>query len=512
MRLINSIISNTRYKRHAFYFIGGILLILAIFVRIWGLDQYPAGLWFDEGINGLDGWLTALEGPQSFYYRHGNAREPLYIYWIALLFRFLPPTVLTLRLSSALLGLFSAAVFYPLARRFFSPFQAFVTLIFFLFFRWNFHFARLAFRTQIFSFLFLLSILTFVIYIDKKEYKYLIFTSVLHGLTFYTYLSSRLVPFFSLAVILLLYRKDIRTGCLNCLKYIIIYIIIALPLLLFFYNNPEFLFYRVQEVSILSTAQSPVIEAGANFIRSLGAFIWTGDTVVQHNYNNMPIFFFPFNLLFIYGIYIILRKRDIKYCQLVIWLFMAVSISTLSTNAPNILRMSFFSPLSVIILCTGIFHLLSKAGKYISIFYVKTTLVLLIILFISLNTVIYYAWASHSNTKAHFNYDTYALAENIEHFSARQTVWIPEIIFQHPTFQFRMLSIPENRQHNIVPYDHNNIENIEFTEAGFIIMLLPDRPYQYFSEQRILDRYPLISVTDAHWGEIVRIRKEIPDE
>ena len=83
---------------------GAILLaitVAAVFLRLHRLAEIPPGLFFDEGAHGLDA-VQVLQGKHAVFFPDNNGREALIVYAIALAHSLLGPSILAVRLATAL--------------------------------------------------------------------------------------------------------------------------------------------------------------------------------------------------------------------------------------------------------------------------------------------------------------------------------------------------------------------------------------------------------------------------
>src|ERR1043166_5574227 len=102
--------------RYAPWILVGILMIAGV-LRLFALGAIPPGLWYDEAIYALDA-MDVLRGRWTiFFTTETPPREPLFIYSLAGFFVVFGHSVVKARIVSALWGIATVAVFYPVARR-----------------------------------------------------------------------------------------------------------------------------------------------------------------------------------------------------------------------------------------------------------------------------------------------------------------------------------------------------------------------------------------------------------
>jgi 4-amino-4-deoxy-L-arabinose transferase-like glycosyltransferase len=133
----------TRADRWTTLGIGVGLVAVAAAVRLWRIGEVPYGLHGDEALTGLDarrilaeGWI----GPYVYPSGLGQPAGPLY--FTALVFRWFPQTMTTLRTSMALFGIATVGVCYALARRWFDRPVAVIAAILLAAMPWHYHLSR----------------------------------------------------------------------------------------------------------------------------------------------------------------------------------------------------------------------------------------------------------------------------------------------------------------------------------------------------------------------------------
>lgn len=425
-----------------------LVLAFGVFLRIFDLSAVPAGLWFDEGINGLDAVQTvqADGGYELFYIRNNNAREPLYIWYLAQFYgplspfkRLLSPVTL-LRFANSCLNLFACLLmgilFYQYKPHLSRHHIWFILAVFLmLFLRWNIHLSHIAFRTQMFLVTLSASMIAWMIWIDKKQNRYLVLTGVLAGLTFYTYIAARIVPLVFLFQLIVVRKQYCISDIVkDCLLFAVPYLIVISPLAAYFLSHPGHFTWRMKEVSILAQSEQPVRDILMNILKGLRGIVWSGDTVIQHNYHQYPIFRFPFSLFFLMGLYRAVINRKYILINPFIWILSGIGITALSQNAPNFVRMLFILPFTVMFLAYGMtesYEWCRKKWRYsMAVFCV------LCAFFLYQNVSDFYLWARDPSTKQKFNIDTVNIYRYANKFSKKMDIFVYSPIYNHPSFQY----------------------------------------------------------------------------
>jgi predicted membrane-bound mannosyltransferase len=94
----------------------GIILVIAGFLRLYALDTTPPGLYPDEAMNAND----AFTNPGKAFYPENNGREGLYMNLVNLSFKAFGPSPFSLRLVSAVIGIFTVLGLYLLSKELFQ--------------------------------------------------------------------------------------------------------------------------------------------------------------------------------------------------------------------------------------------------------------------------------------------------------------------------------------------------------------------------------------------------------
>lgn len=133
-----------------------LVFLLALVVRTAWLDQFPPGLWLDEGLKGVDAWHTLHAGDEPatgflLVYPALFPREPLLVWILSLVLSVLGPRVIVMRLTVALIGSLACVIFFrSVARverdRGLAPALAAAFVLATL--HWHAHFSRMVFRTN----------------------------------------------------------------------------------------------------------------------------------------------------------------------------------------------------------------------------------------------------------------------------------------------------------------------------------------------------------------------------
>jgi hypothetical protein len=196
----------TRPSRRLIALFG--ILVLAAILRFGALQTIPPGLHADEAANLMD-IEEIRSGLHPIYFPRNTGREPLFIYWQALVVAVLGPSAFALRVAAAIVGLATvpavAFAAWALSRAEHRP-SALAGLY------WHVHFSRLGLRTISLA---LLVTITFGLWwwaVHRPTLMRWALAGLAGGLTLYTYTSSRAVPLMLAVTGLLLLRQSRASG------------------------------------------------------------------------------------------------------------------------------------------------------------------------------------------------------------------------------------------------------------------------------------------------------------
>src|SRR3989344_1518767 len=360
-----------------------LIIFMASFFRLYKINTIPPGLWPDEAANGVDALKALDSGDLKIFYPANNGREGLFINLQAVSIKVFGAEPWALRLVSAIIGILTVAGLYLLTRYMFNWRIAAMASFFLAISFWHVNFSRIGFRAIMLPF-----ILVFIFYflwrgLRNGPLKEFFITGVLSGIGFYTYFSFRIAPLIGLILFwnyLSFIKKDFDHSKYEYAKnqifrgfalLVVTTILIALPLLVYFYRNPgDFLKREGRPISIFGQEQ-PLKELGLSIVRTLGMFNFTGDSNQRHNISGSPELALPIGLFFLAGfikefIHWMRRKHghfSITHTFLFSWFFVMLLPGFLSTEAPHALRTIGVVPVVMIFAAQGFWWLIDLVAR-----------------------------------------------------------------------------------------------------------------------------------------------------
>ena len=307
------------------------MLLVAIFLRFYGLDSVLPVLSYDEAENGLDA-LGVLAGERPIFFTENFGREALFIYLQAISIALLGQTDLALRIVSAVIGILTVVASYLLVQRMFNARIALLACGWLSISLWHVIFSRVGLRTI--SLPLFLAVGFYCLWRGLEEVStqatapsdstmtanrsrsvvWFALSGIVIGLSLYTYSTARFAPFVIVALGMytaLLHRQLLRKALPELVLALALATLVFLPEGLFFLRNPESFLARAHYVWVFNPTLHQGNPGQALFdsaLRSLGMFAIRGDTSWGHNISGRPIFDPLSALLMLVGLALAVRR------------------------------------------------------------------------------------------------------------------------------------------------------------------------------------------------------------
>ncbi|MDP1629325.1 MAG: hypothetical protein Q8L57_01755, partial [bacterium] len=140
------------------------------------------------------------------------------------------------------------------------------------------------------------------------------------------------------------YEFFIKQGFQKLNVFIIVAVLAALPLGIYFFNHPQDFFGRTGQVSVFSAENIPK-ELAISFLKSMRKFFWAGDYNWRHNLSGAPQLLWPVGILFIIGFAASIKEiarrkaRALEHWFLILGFFLMSLPEILTTEGlPHALR------------------------------------------------------------------------------------------------------------------------------------------------------------------------------
>lgn len=410
-----------------------IILAIASFFRLWQLDNIPPGLYPDVAINGNDALDSLKTGNFKVFYPENNGREGLFMWLIALSFSVFGASVWSIKIVAAAVGILTVLGLYLLTRQLFLlensnlpkaskvEIVALLSSFFLAISFWHTNFSRIGFRAILLPF-----ILVFAFYFLFRGYRqkkvlHFIISGIFLGLGFYTYISYRFIILLLPLVLIfwwLAYRKqNLQKRFLLLSSYLLLTtIIVALPIGIYFLQNPHDFIGRAAPISVFA-AENPLKEFGKSLILHLGMFNFHGDQNWRHNFAGSPALSWPTGILFLIGLAFSIQKflNSLKnkdypllasYCLLISWFFIMLLPGILTyEGVPHFLRVVGAIPVVYIFVGFGawkIYEIFNRNIQRKKILFSAVILFLLAVSVFEFNKY-FFVWAQKPEVKDAFS-------------------------------------------------------------------------------------------------------------
>ena len=237
-----------------------LLTMVAAFLRVYRLGDYPAGFHGDEAITGLEaqrilneGWIGPYTGSAL-----GQVTGPFYL--TALAIWLLDASIFSVRFSMALFGVATIPATYLLLRLGFGRWVALFGTTGLTFSYWHLHFSRLGFGVVPLALASTLAVCVLLLAMRTgSRWSWLAAGGCL-SLVLYTYLA---FPTFlgavgaALIVYLFLNRDRLKPVLVSFGVFLMGALIVASPMINFVLDSPDVFFSRIQQKSMLRSHEYP---------------------------------------------------------------------------------------------------------------------------------------------------------------------------------------------------------------------------------------------------------------
>lgn len=386
------------------------IIAVAIILRLWSLDKYPAGLNADEAAIGYNAYSILQTGKDEYgqtlplsFKSFGDYKPGLYFYFVLPFVAALGLNEWAVRLPSAGLGVGTVFLIYFLGNKIFnSKKTGLIAALLLAVSPWHIHFSRGGWETNAATFFVTLGIYLFLHKIGNPKFVFFSLLSFL--ISMYLYQSPRLVvPAFT-GLLIIFYFKQLLPNVKKYLVYVILLLILAIPLILQFasgggserFQGLSFLSDKGPENRInelrgdhggnTSTSKFFHNKAVAYSINFIGHYLdhfspnflfISGDPIVRNKVPETGQFFLICSLFLVVGLLGLASKRFKDAKVLIIWIITAPLASSMTYQTPHAVRaLSMVIPLTLI-MAYGFYLILSfsfnfhtrfkSLGKYLKI-------------------------------------------------------------------------------------------------------------------------------------------------
>lgn len=358
-----------------------LILLLALFLRLYKSGVIPPGIWFDEAQNGNE-VLRILHGnPLEVFIPRLTMMPAMYFYIAAFFTEIFGVNIEALRLVSVITGVLSIAAFYYLCRYIFKDKTLALAGAFLMATsRWHITFSRVAFLGML---TLLLAIICFYFYlkaINEGGKINAVLSGLAMGMALYTYSGANFIPIVVVLHILFSlfdYKAiNIKRNITLGITALAVAAVIASPLALYAVHNPEVFSKRFNDLSIANDIkkENSVMPLLKSIQVHLLMFNFEGDYNGRHNLYKKPMLDMITGVLLIGGFLVsIASPGSLVYF---IWFFVMLSagIMTISIEAPQSYRIIGILPVIYIFMLflldkiRAVLYRINKKSSYFIIF------------------------------------------------------------------------------------------------------------------------------------------------
>jgi 4-amino-4-deoxy-L-arabinose transferase-like glycosyltransferase len=322
------------------------LTLLALALRLPGLDSAPPGLWFDEAQNGIVARnLLAPNALHPAFIGDFTQMGGLYFYMLGLVLKVFGDTaILPLRLLPAIAGTLIVPMLYMIGSRLYGWRVGLVAGTLLAVSAWNITFSRLGMASMPTVVLNIAVYLCLLQGLRTGRLGYYAGAGVLMGLAFQMYYASQLVPvvlglvfLYWLITVRMRFWRAIRGGIVVLAAGILIGF---LPVATFLTQHLNVYMARTGTVSIFTPEGSDghPDALGISLTKHALMFNYMGDSNGRHNLPGAPMLDFWTGALFLVGLGVcLLRVRRWHYFFPLIWFLVSMSggVLTVVFEAPQ---------------------------------------------------------------------------------------------------------------------------------------------------------------------------------
>lgn len=396
-----------------------IVFILALVLRLWSLNNFPAGLNADEAAIGYNAYSLLKTGKDEFghlwpinFQSFNDYKPGLYFYLVLPSVAIFGLNEWAVRFPSAILGTLTVVLVYFLAKQLFekeknNSLLALITVFLLAISPWHLHFSRGGWETNAATFFLVLGVYLF--FLSFKKGIFLSLSAVSFVLSMLTYHSARVVAPLLVLGLVIFFRKNVFS-LVNRKSLITAIFIGGIPFVILLlsmrgqagvsrfagvgifadkgplwrtnelrgqHSNPSSFFVKV--------IHNQYLEYGIQFLNNYlkhfsGNFLFiSGDEIQRNKVPGMGQFLLAEIPFLVLGLFFLIKRKPIGWNVILYWLFVAPVASALTFQAPNAIRsLNMVVPL-IIIMGYGLYRGFEWLKIRIPLVLYKSTIIFVIL-------------------------------------------------------------------------------------------------------------------------------------
>jgi 4-amino-4-deoxy-L-arabinose transferase-like glycosyltransferase len=420
------------------------LLGAAAFLRFYRIDALPAGLHYDEAAYAMLATDMLETGQPQIFFRAYAAREPLFVYLMAASVWCLGHTIFAVHIVPAVVSMGTVLFTYLFGRAAFGSRIALLGAGLTAVSYWQVHTGRLAFRSVTVPMMLALTAWLLWLAFQRKGWRWYGLAGLSAGLTFYTYIPSRFLPFLVggfLLVMLVFNRRWLVSHWPGMAVFGAVACLVFLPLGAHYLRYPEDLFVRFDQSSVFTAGGANTLAAlWDSALRTAGMFSFHGDWSFKYNLPGRPAFDFVTSALFYLGLVVAaVRVRRPEYAYVLVWLVVMLAPGVLTLEAPHFMRVSGVGPAALILPGIGLITLVEGLGRRWHIF--QRALPAVAVVWLGWTGVGAYLsyfqdWGKSQQAYYAMEGDVAAAARYLNTLPANEVIYFSAEHYRHPTVAF----------------------------------------------------------------------------
>ncbi len=322
------------------------ILALALALRLYNLEQLPAGLWFDEADNLLEAREIARDPGNATVYAPSTHLPTLFLLPIAALVKLAGSAITTGRIVAALFGLAGIVTTFLFVRLAFGARVGLVAAFLVAVMRWDINWSRIGMHGITAPFAGALIAYLMLRALRSGRFSDFGYAGASLGLGMWLYASLRLFPLvvgFMLLHHLLLRRSGLRQLIARGLLMTVVAFAVAAPVVQVAIEDSEVFFARARDTNVFSIVPRDQVASQIQTSAAKHAMMFNelGDPNPRHNLPGAPMLDYLTGMFMLLGLGMaLMRWRDAVVLSLPFWmLFMVLpGILTVPWEAPQSLR------------------------------------------------------------------------------------------------------------------------------------------------------------------------------
>jgi 4-amino-4-deoxy-L-arabinose transferase-like glycosyltransferase len=432
----------------------GVLLVVALAVRLIQLNVIPHGLWFDEAENGLVAMgLAKVHAFHAVFISQATEMGAIYFYVLGGLQRVFGESIFMLRVLPAIAGALTVPLLYVLAARLYGRRVAAVSAALLAFSAWNITFSRFGLASMATVALDVAVYTCIVLGLRSGRLGWYAGGGALLGLGLQGYYVARLVPLVLLALLVHIAIGDWRKAWALRSGIAIFAAAAAIaftPMAVFAVQKPDEFNSRISSVSVFSEEDDTA--ALEQSVRAhLLMFNYRGDQNGRHNDPGSPMLDWITGTLFLVGLAVcVVRVRCWQYFFPLAWFVASLSGGVLSLlfeapQAHRTLENSVVTALVAGIALGEVWDAVARSSTRYEWRLATTGLVAaLVAVAIGLNLHKYFVrQARDTRVWVEMGVADEAAGRVTARYGGSNDIWVADVIVNTPVMQFLAPHVPE---------------------------------------------------------------------